>query len=72
MNKNCVLYLVDSNQADIIDFINSVKTIETYFLQNNPVDIICFHESPISPPPPRMMVTTSKCCFTFSIFFSCV
>jgi len=54
MNKNCVLYLVDSREPDLIDFINSVRTLEAYFLKNNPVDIICFHEAPVTPYRPEI------------------
>ena len=47
--KNCVLYLLNTAQYDIIEFINSVKTVESYFLKNNPSDILCFHESSLNP-----------------------
>lgn len=49
MNTNCVLYLVDSRESDVVDFINSVRTLEAYFLQNNPADVICFYEAPLAP-----------------------
>ena len=49
MNKNCVVYLVDTRNSDINDFINSVGTIERFFIKNNPSDIICFHEESLNP-----------------------
>lgn len=49
MNNNCVLYLVDSRESDVVDFINSVRALEVYFLENNPADVICFYEAPLGP-----------------------
>lgn len=49
MNKNCIVYLLDTRNSDINDFIHSISTIESFFIKNNPCDIICFHEKSLVP-----------------------
>lgn len=43
--KNAIVYLVRTSEKDIQDFLESITSLENYFLCKNQSEIVCFHEN---------------------------
>tara|TARA_Y100000296_G_C5156750_1_gene249520 strand:- start:580 stop:1404 length:825 start_codon:yes stop_codon:yes gene_type:complete len=48
-DKNCIIYLIRASDKDVDEFIKSIHSLENYFLNNNPCDILCYHEIDLQP-----------------------
>lgn len=46
--KNAIIYLVRTSEKDIEDFLESLSSLQQYFLPKNKAEVLCFHENSLS------------------------